>query len=212
MNQNPVQTVRATRVVPVIRLESPEQARPLAETLLRAELPIAEITFRTDAAEQAIRHIASSLPQMLVGAGTVLTPEQARRALDAGAQFAVSPGFNPRVVEFCLDHGLPIFPGVNSPTQVEQAMEYGLTLLKFFPAEASGGTAMLKALRGPYGNIRFIPTGGVSQANASSYLSLPNVAAVGGSWMVPSQALAEKDFDTIFRLASRAAELKEAGS
>ncbi|PIE03983.1 MAG: 2-dehydro-3-deoxyphosphogluconate aldolase, partial [Spirochaetales bacterium] len=167
MNENLVKKFRETGIVPVIKLESPDKALPLAEALLRAELPIAEITFRTEAAEASIRSVARTLPQMLVGAGTVLTVEQARRALDAGARFAVTPGFNARVVEFCLDKGLPVFPGVNSPTNVEQAMEYGLTVLKFFPAEVSGGTAMLKALQGPYGGMSFIPTGGVNPDNAA---------------------------------------------
>ncbi len=207
MNENLVKKFRETGIVPVIKLESPDKALPLAEALLRAELPIAEITFRTEAAEASIRSVARTLPQMLVGAGTVLTVEQARRALDAGARFAVTPGFNARVVEFCLDKGLPVFPGVNSPTNVEQAMEYGLTVLKFFPAEVSGGTAMLKALQGPYGGMSFIPTGGVNPDNAAGYLSLPNVAAVGGSWMVPSAAVEQGDFETVYSLAARAVQL-----
>jgi len=204
MKQNPYDVITATGIVPVIRLDSPDQAIPLTTALAEGGIPIAEITFRTDAAEESIRRVSAELPEVLVGAGTVLTVDQAKRAADAGAQFMVTPGFNPKVVTFCIDHDIPVTPGVNSPTTVEQALEFGLTLLKFFPAEASGGIAMLKALGGPYGHVSFVPTGGVGPKNLTDYLALKNVAAVGGSWIVPSDAIASGDFATVTKLSREA--------
>lgn len=201
------ESLKDFRLVPVIALESEEQAVPLGEALLDGGLPLAEITFRTDAAEAAMRRMSSELPDLLLGAGTVLTTEQVDKAIDAGASFIVTPGLNPRVVEHALKRGVPITPGVNSPTGVELAMEYGLRLLKFFPAEVSGGVKMLKALGGPYKSVSFIPTGGVSLSNLESYLSLKNVTACGGSWLVPKEALAAGDFDQIRELTSDSCEL-----
>lgn len=195
------------RLVPVIALEDAENAIPLGEALLDGGLPLAEITFRTDAAEASMRRLAKELPDLLLGAGTVLTTEQVDRAVDAGASFIVTPGFNPRVVEHALKREIPITPGVNNPTGVEQALEYGLHLLKFFPAEASGGVKMLKALGAPYKMVSFLPTGGVSLSNLESYLSLKNVTAVGGSWLVPKEALASGDFEQIRDLTSDSCEL-----
>ncbi len=204
---NATETIETYGLVPVIKLESADTAEPLAAALRDAGLPLAEVTFRTAAAADAIRRIAEAVPEVLLGAGTVLTVEQVKQAVGAGASFIVTPGFNPRVVEYCVRNGITITPGVNDPSAVEAALEYGLTVLKFFPAEASGGTAMLKALAGPYGNVRFIPTGGVSTANLEQYLTLKNVAAVGGSWMVPSDRIAAGDFERVGQLTSDAVRL-----
>ena len=204
---NATETIETYGLVPVIKLESADTAEPLAVALRDAGLPLAEVTFRTAAAADAIRRIGEAVPEVLLGAGTVLTVEQVKQAVGAGASFIVTPGFNPRVVEYCVRNGITITPGVNDPSAVEAALEYGLTVLKFFPAEASGGTAMLKALAGPYGNVRFIPTGGVSTANLEQYLTLKNVAAVGGSWMVPSDRIAAGDFERVGQLTSDAVRL-----
>jgi 2-dehydro-3-deoxyphosphogluconate aldolase / (4S)-4-hydroxy-2-oxoglutarate aldolase len=184
-----VERIRGVGIVPVTKLEKPEDARPLGKALLQGGLPVAEITFRSAAAPGAIRILREEYPTLLVGAGTILTPAQADAALDAGAAFAVTPGFNPRVVDHCLAKGLPIVPGVNSPSQVDEGLERGLRLLEFFPAEASGGVRMLKALHGPYAEVSFVPTGGVEPANLASYIALSYVAAVGGSWMVREELL-----------------------
>lgn len=188
------------RLLPVVVLEEVAQAAPLTDALLEGGLPIAEVTFRTEAAAASIEAIASNSPDMLIGAGTVLTVQQVALAHDAGAQFLVTPGFNPQVVEEAQRRGLPIVPGVNNPTAVEAAMSAGLDILKFFPAEASGGTAMLNALSGPYGNVSFVPTGGIGLANVSEYLCLKNVLACGGSWMVDPKLIKSGDFQKITEL------------
>lgn len=195
----------AIGLVPVIKLDAPEQARELGKALIAGSLPVAEVTFRTNAAEESIRILSRELPELTLGAGTVLTIEQADMAVAAGAKYIVTPGFNPRVVAHCIERGVPITPGVTSPSQIEQALEMGLSVLKFFPAEQSGGAAMLKAFAGPYGNkVSFIPTGGVGVKNLADYLSLPNVHAVGGSWMVPQEAIAAGDFGKIENLCREA--------
>jgi 2-dehydro-3-deoxyphosphogluconate aldolase/(4S)-4-hydroxy-2-oxoglutarate aldolase len=171
-------------IVPVIKLEKVEQARVLGRALLEGGLLVAEVTFRSAAAPGAIALLRKEFPELLVGAGTVLTVDQVEAAISAGAAFAVTPGFNPRIVDACIAKGLPIMPGINSPSQIELALERGIGLLKFFPAEASGGVKMLKALHGPYADARFVPTGGIDVSNLATYLALPYVAAVGGSWMV----------------------------
>lgn len=199
--------IRAAGIVPVIKLERAADARPLGKALLDGGLPVAEVTFRTGAAPEAIRLLRAEFPTLLVGAGTVLTPAQADAALAAGAAFAVTPGFNPRVVDHCLSRGLPLVPGVNSPSQVELGLERGLTLLKFFPAEASGGVKMLKALHGPYAEVSFMPTGGVEPANLASYVALKYVAAVGGSWMVKDELLAGGRFAEVSALCAEAVKL-----
>ena len=199
-----VERIRKAGVVPVIKLQRPEDARPLGKALLEGGLPVAEVTFRTDAAAGAIRLLREEFPGLLVGAGTVLTPAQADAAIAAGAAFAVTPGFNPRVVDHCLSRRLPIVPGVNSPSQVEQGLERELSLLKFFPAEASGGVKMLKALHGPYAEVAFLPTGGVEPGNLASYLALPYVAAVGGSWMVKEELLAAGKYSEVAALCAEA--------
>ncbi len=192
-----VARLRAARLVPVLVVDDEADAVPLAEALAAGGLPIAEVTFRTAAAPTALRRIAAEAPQLLAGAGTVLTPDQARQAVDAGARFIVAPGFGPAVVDWCLGHDVPVFPGVCTPTEVEMALGRGLTTLKFFPAEAAGGTTYLKALAGPYGAVQFIPTGGISAANVASYLALRNVVACGGSWMAPAEWVRGKQFDRI---------------
>ncbi len=197
----------ALRIVPVVVIEDVGDALPLCDALDAGGLPIAEVTFRTDAATEAIAHIGKERPNMLLGAGTVLTAEQVAQAADAGATFMVTPGLNPNVVEAALRHGLPIIPGVNNPSQIELAMSFGLQLLKFFPAEASGGRAMLKALSGPYRDVRFIPIGGIGPANLANYLSLNNVAACGGSWMVETSLVAERNFSAVTELTRQAREI-----
>ena len=158
-------------IIPVIKINDASKAVPLAKALIDGGLAAAEVTFRTDAAEEAIRAIAKAYPDMIVGAGTVLTIEQAQRALDAGAKFIVSPGFNPKVVKWCLDNGVTPLPGCTTPSEIEQALELGLKVVKFFPAEQSGGLAKIKAMSAPYGNVKFMPTGGVSLDNVNDYLA-----------------------------------------
>lgn len=198
--------LRAVRIVPVIVIEDPADAVPLARALADGGLSCAEITFRTPRAYEALRRIASEAPDMFVGAGTVLTPDQAKAARDAGAQFVVAPGFNPRVVDYCREHGIPAYPGVCTPTEVEAALERGLTTLKFFPAEPSGGLAFLKAMAAPYVDVNFIPTGGINAANIGSYLAFKRVVACGGSWMAPTEWIAAKQFDRIREESRRASD------
>jgi 2-dehydro-3-deoxyphosphogluconate aldolase/(4S)-4-hydroxy-2-oxoglutarate aldolase len=191
-------------VVPVVKIERAEDAAELGRALLAGGLPCAEITFRTTAAEEAIHRLSSSLPEIIVGAGTVLSVDQADQAVSAGAQFIVSPGFNPKVVDWCLDHQIPVTPGVATPTEIDMALDKGLEILKFFPAEALGGVKMLRALAAPYGGVRFIPTGGVNAENLADYLSLPYVHACGGSWLAKSKLIAAGEFAEITRLAKEA--------
>lgn len=192
-----IETLRVLRVMPVIQIENAEDAVPLAKALVENGLPAAEITFRTEAAEESIRRIRQAYPDIVLCAGTVLTKEQAQLATEAGADFVVSPGFNPNTVQYCLDNDIKIIPGVNNPSLVEQALEMGLSALKFFPAEASGGLNMLKSLTGPYGNIQLMPTGGVNPNNLLSYLAIPQVIACGGTWIAPTEAIRNHDWDII---------------
>lgn len=191
-------------VVPVVRIERADDAVPLGKALIAGGLPCAEITFRTHAAEHAIRHIASELPEIFVGAGTILSVEHAEKAVVAGARYIVSPGFDPNVVDWCLKHDVAVTPGVATPTEINMALDKGLNILKFFPAEALGGLKMLKALAAPYGNIKFVPTGGISRYNLADYLSLPAVHACGGSWLVKSSLISAGEFAEITRLAEEA--------
>lgn len=195
------------RLLPVVELDSSDVALPLARALLTGGLPVAEITFRSEAAADSIGILRERIPEMLVGAGTVLSIEQVELAYRAGSQFVVTPGFNPAVVEACVEMGLPILPGVNNPTGVEQAMGFGLEAVKFFPAEASGGVSFLKALSGPYPSVRFLPTGGIGPNNLGNYLALPNVLACGGSWIVSPALVRASRFDEIARLADEAVAL-----
>lgn len=202
--------ISAAKVIPVIKLNKAADAVPLARALRRGGMNSAEITFRTAAAAESIRLIAEEFPDMLVAAGTVLTPEQADVAMAAGAKFIVSPGLNPVVVKHCLDKGYPILPGVCTPSEVEQGLSFGLTHLKFFPAEAAGGVKMIKALAAPYTNVRFMPTGGVNANNLKDYLGCKAVFACGGSWMVPADKIDEGRFDEIEALTAEAvARMKE---
>ncbi|MGF1789398.1 bifunctional 4-hydroxy-2-oxoglutarate aldolase/2-dehydro-3-deoxy-phosphogluconate aldolase [Photobacterium profundum] len=197
MNEQWIETLRALRVMPVIQIEDAKDAVKLAQVLSDNGLPAAEITFRSAAAAESIRLIREALPDLILCAGTVLTPAQVDLAMKAGADFIVSPGFNPITVKYCLEKGVKIIPGVNSPSQVEQALELGVTALKFFPAEASGGINMLKSLTGPYGNIQLMPTGGVKPANLMEYLAIPQVIACGGTWIAPTAAIRDNDWETI---------------
>jgi 2-dehydro-3-deoxyphosphogluconate aldolase/(4S)-4-hydroxy-2-oxoglutarate aldolase len=191
-------------LVPVVKIERPEDALSLGKALIDGDLPIAEITFRTAAAETAIRTLTQELPELLVGAGTVLSVEQVKKAISAGAQFIVSPGFNPKVVDYCVDNRICVTPGLNTPSQIEMALERRLAVVKFFPAEASGGLELLKAIAAPYSGIQFIPTGGISKENLSSYLSYSRVHACGGSWMVKADLISSGRFDEITRLSREA--------
>lgn len=191
-------------IVPVVKIMDAKDAVPLGKALTAGDLPVAEITFRTEAAEEAIKRLAAELSDMLIGAGTVLTVDQAKKAVAAGARFIVSPGFNPSVVDYCVKNNIPITPGVNSPTNIEMALERGLKVLKFFPAEASGGLPFLKAVSGPYGGVTFIPTGGVNAGNLSQYLASPLIHACGGTWIAGADAIAAGKFDEIARLAREA--------
>ncbi len=198
--------VSRIRLVPVIALDDAAQAPRLAQALVAGGLPVAEVTFRTAAAAAAIRSMAAD-GRLLVGAGTVLTSDQVQQAQDAGARFIVSPGFNPKVVSAALKAGLPVFPGVATPTEIEMALDHGLSTLKFFPAEALGGVKMLKAISAPYGQVRFIPTGGIEPGNLKSYLALPSVVACGGSWMVAKDLVKAGNFEKVRELAQAAVAL-----
>ena len=198
--------IAALRVVPVISIEQAADAPELGDALAAGGLPIAEITFRTDAAEQAIR-LLTARSDLLVGAGTVLTVDTAQRAVDAGAKFIVSPGFNPKVVSWCVKAGVAITPGTATPTDIEMALDHGLTVVKFFPVEQLGGLSMLKAIAAPYGMVRFMPTGGIGPENLAEYLTFPKVIACGGSWMATKELIAARSFDQITELTRHAAEI-----
>ncbi|MBO7662168.1 MAG: bifunctional 4-hydroxy-2-oxoglutarate aldolase/2-dehydro-3-deoxy-phosphogluconate aldolase [Clostridia bacterium] len=194
-------------IVPVVVLNDAEDALPLAERLVKGGLPCAEVTFRTAAAEESIRRMVKAFPEMIVGAGTVLTTEQADRAIDAGAKFIVSPGLNPKVTEYVLKKGVPMTPGVCTPTEVEAALQFGLDVVKFFPAEPSGGLKMIKAMAAPYVGLNFMPTGGISAANVREYLAYDRIVACGGSWMVSGALVKEGRFDEIENLVREAANI-----
>ena len=189
--------IRRLKIVPVIVIDDAAQALGLADALAGGGLPCAEITFRTPAASEALRRIAAERPNVLAGAGTVLTTEQAARARDAGARFIVSPGINPKVVEWCQDHSLPVFPGVCTPTEIETALECGLNVVKFFPAEPSGGVGFLKAIAAPFPDLSFMPTGGITAGNVREYLAFKRVVACGGSWMAPQEWIQQGAFDRV---------------
>jgi 2-dehydro-3-deoxyphosphogluconate aldolase/(4S)-4-hydroxy-2-oxoglutarate aldolase len=201
-----IESVLEKKIIPVVAIQDAAHSDPLAEALLAGGLPCAEITFRTAAAPDAIRNIARR-GDMVVGAGTVLTVDQAKQALDAGATFIVAPGLNPKVVSYCLEQNIPVTPGVATPTDIETALTLGLTLLKYFPAEAFGGLKTLKAISAPYTAVKFIPTGGINAGNVMTYLEHPKVAACGGSWMVKSAFISEGRFDEITRLTREAVNL-----
>ena len=191
-------------VVPVVKIEKASDAVSLGKALLAGDLPVAEITFRTAAAAEAIRNLTRELPELLVGAGTVLTVDQAKKAKAAGAKFIVSPGFNPAVVDWCKGQGIPITPGVSSPSEIEMGLERGLEVLKFFPAGASGGLEFLKAISAPYGSVLFMPTGGIDPSNLRDYLAFNRVHAVGGTWIAKETTISAGKFDEITKLAREA--------
>ncbi len=191
-------------LIPVIKIEDPEDAVPLAKALIDGGLPAAEITFRTACAAEAIKKITDTYPEMLVGAGTVLTKEQVDAAIAAGSKFIVSPGLNPKVTSHCLSKGVPMLPGCSNPSDIEAALELGLTTVKFFPAEAAGGLPMLKAMAAPYGQLTFMPTGGINAGNLLDYLKFNKIIACGGSFMVKDDLIREKKWDEITALTKNA--------
>ena len=201
---NVIEEIYGIGIVPVIALDDVKDAEPLARALCNGGLPCAEVTFRTAAAEESIRIMAEKFPEMLVGAGTVLTTEQVDRAVAAGAKFIVSPGLNPKVVKYCVDKNIPVVPGTSNPSDVEAALELGLDVVKFFPAEAAGGIEMIKAMCGPYTKVRFMPTGGVNAGNLKDYLDFPKIVACGGTWMVKKDLIAAGKFDEIETLTREA--------
>ena len=204
------QLVASVRIIPVVEIPRPEDAVPLARALAEAGLPCAEITFRTAGASDAIAAIAGEVSDFLVGAGTVLTVNQADEALAAGAAFLVSPGFDAGLLRFAQERGVPMLPGVCTPTEIIMALAHDISVVKWFPAEASGGVAYLKAVAAAFRQVRFVPTGGVSAVNLADYLALPQVAACGGSWMVAKDLIAAGDYDRIRELTAEAVALAAA--
>ncbi|UQA52941.1 MULTISPECIES: bifunctional 4-hydroxy-2-oxoglutarate aldolase/2-dehydro-3-deoxy-phosphogluconate aldolase [Vibrio] len=204
------QQLKALKVIPVIAIDKAEDIIPLGKVLAENGLPAAEITFRSAAAAEAIRLLRETQPDMLIGAGTVLNREQAIAAKEAGATFIVSPGFNPNTVKACQEIGIDIVPGVNNPSTVEAALEMGLTTLKFFPAEASGGINMVKSLLAPYTDIELMPTGGINPANIKDYLAIPRVLACGGTWMVDKKLIEAGNWEELARLTREAVALVNA--
>lgn len=199
-----LQRIIQTGIVPVIKIDSPEKAIGLGAALQAGGLDVAEITFRTDAAPESIRRLCSELPATLVGAGTVIDVEQAAQAIDSGAAFIVSPGYSDDIIEYCRSRNVLVIPGVNTPSGVQHGITRGVELFKLFPAEVSGGVRMIDALRGPFPQARFLPTGGINMDNVADYMRRPNVAAVGGSWMVPPDLVSIEDWDSITRLTQLA--------
>jgi len=195
------------RLVPVIKIDRVEDAVPLCRTLKEGGLPVAEITFRTEAAEESIRRVYKAYPDILLGAGTVLTVEQVKRAVDAGAAYIISPGFSRQVVEYCVLNNIAVTPGAITPTEVQYLIEYGLEVVKFFPAEQAGGLGMIKSLSAPFPQMKYMPTGGVNAKNILDYLSFKKVIACGGSWMVKEDLIANGRFDEIRHLVSEAVAL-----
>lgn len=204
---NEIEIIRKLGVVPVVVINDAKDARPLAEALCEGGLPCAEVTFRTEAAEESIRIMTKEFPEMLVGAGTVLTIEQVDRATDAGAKFIVSPGFDPEIVDHCLERGISVFPGCITPSEVAQAVKRGLEIIKFFPAEQFGGIDTIKALAAPYTGIKFMPTGGINEANLEKYLAYDRIVACGGSWMVKADLIRNGEFDEVKKLTAEAVKL-----
>jgi 2-dehydro-3-deoxyphosphogluconate aldolase/(4S)-4-hydroxy-2-oxoglutarate aldolase len=205
VGEAPLSRLRRIRLVPVIVIEDPENAVPLARALATGGLPCIEITFRTPRAADALQRIRDECPDVLAGAGTVLNPAQAAVAHRAGAQFVVAPGFGPAVVDYCLEHAIAVFPGIATPTELEAALARELSVVKFFPAETLGGIAYLKAMAAPYGSdVEFMPSGGITLSNIGDYLSFPRVVSCGGSWIAPADLIATKQFDRIRTEAAKA--------
>ena len=207
MNNDMIKQLHLIGLIPVIKIEDPADAVPLAKALIDGGLPAAEITFRTKCAAEAIKNITEAFPEMLVGAGTVLTTEQVDAAIAAGSKFLVSPGLNPKVTSYCLSKGVPMLPGCSNPSDVEAALELGLTTVKFFPAEAAGGLKMLKAMAAPYGQLTFMPTGGINENNLLDYLKFNKIVACGGSFMVSEDLIKNKKWDEITALTKNAVKI-----
>jgi len=205
-----IEQFRRLRVIPLIVIDDPGRAGDLADALVEGGLPCAEVAFRTPGAVEALRRISAGRADVLVGAGTVLTRDQAAQARDAGARFVVSPGLSPGVVEYCLANALPVVPGVSTPTEIGTALDLGLSVLKFFPAEPLGGLAYLKAIAAPFTGVEFIPTGGISAANLAAYLGGPGVLACGGSWMAPQAWIRDGEFERVRREVRQAVQVAQA--
>lgn len=199
--------IELLKIVPVVKLDSASDAKPMGEALCEGGLPVAEVTFRTDAAEESIRVMRGAFEEMLVGAGTVVNLEQAKRAADAGAAFIVSPGMSRPVIEYALDQKIPVFPGACTPTEIMIAMEYDLPVVKFFPAKQYGGLDTIKALAGPFPNIKFMPTGGIHTGNICEFLAFDKIIACGGSWMVKDELVKSQNFAEITKITKEAVEL-----
>lgn len=197
------------KVVPVVVLNDVKDAAPLAKALVEGGLPCAEVTFRTEAAAESLRIMAEAYPDMLVGAGTVLTTEQVDKAVEAGAKFIVSPGFDPEIVDYCIEKNILVFPGCATPSEVAQAVKRGLKVVKFFPAEQAGGLAMIKAMAAPYNMLKFMPTGGINTKNLKEYLACDKILCCGGSWMVKGDMVEAGEFDKIKKLTEEAKALAE---
>ena len=202
-----LKTIEGFGVVPVVVLNDAKDAAPLAKALCEGGLPCAEVTFRTEAAEESIRIMATEFPEMVIGAGTVLTIDQVDRAVGAGAKFIVSPGFDPEIVDYCISKGIVVLPGCITPSEVTQAVKRGLEVVKFFPAEQFGGVATIKALAAPFTSVRFMPTGGISAKNLADYLGFKKIVACGGSWMVKGDLVAAGEFDKIKEMTAEAVAL-----
>ena len=202
-----LEKIQKIGIVPVVVLNDAKDAEPLAKALCNGGLPCAEVTFRTDAAEESIRIMSEKYPEMLVGAGTVLTTEQVDRAVAAGAKFIVSPGLNPKIVKYCVEKNIPITPGIYTPSEAEQAIENGLEVVKFFPAEPAGGLKMIKAMAAPYTGLKFMPTGGINATNVKEYLAYDKILACGGSWMVKGSLVEAGEFDKIEAMTKEAVEI-----
>jgi 2-dehydro-3-deoxyphosphogluconate aldolase/(4S)-4-hydroxy-2-oxoglutarate aldolase len=202
-----LKTIEGFGVVPVVVLNDAKDAAPLAKALCEGGLPCAEVTFRTEAAEESIRIMATEFPEMVIGAGTVLTIDQVDRAVGAGAKFIVSPGLDPEIVDYCISKNIPVLPGCITPSEVTQAVKRGLEVVKFFPAEQFGGVATIKALAAPFTSVRFMPTGGISAKNLADYLGFKKIIACGGSWMVKGDMVAAGEFDKIKEMTAEAVQL-----
>ena len=208
---NVLEQIEKHKIVPVIKLEHSKDSAPLAEALCAGGLPVAEVTFRTEAAAESISIMSKNFPQMLIGAGSLISVKQAKQAVDAGARFLVSAGFNPKVTEYAVDNNIPVFPGICTPTELMMLLEYNLPVAKFFPAEQYGGLAAIKALSAPFPQMRFMPTGGISPKNILDYLAFEKIVACGGSWMVKDSYIQNGEFDKIRTLTQEATLLVNKG-
>ena len=204
---NVTERMEKTGVIPVVVIKNAEDAIPVAKALIAGGIDVMEITMRTAAGIEAIRRVAAGCPEMLVGAGTVLTPEQCRASVEAGARFIVSPGFDAEIVRWCVENGVPVFPGCVTPSEIMAAMKFGIKAVKFFPANVYGGIKAMKGLSGPFGDVKFVPTGGVSAENLAEYLAQPFICAVGGSWLCAAGDIAAGSFDKITSLAREASDI-----